>query len=405
MMSSQVIPKGYQKTKVGVIPVDWGVVKIGDVFDFIKTYSNSRSDLSDIGDIEYLHYGDIHTKYKYHLDFDKNILPKIALEKFKANIEYVKNGDLFIADASEDYADIGKSVEVINLNNKKVVSGLHTFLLRDKNNNFSNGYKGLILYNQHISKTIKKIATGISVLGISKTNLGKLEIPLPPLKEQEKIANILTTWDSAISKQEELIKQKEILKKGLMQKLLSGEIRFDGFFDEWGEIKLGEVSEITTGSSNREDSGLTGKYTFFDRSEDIRTSDIFLFDGEAVIVAGEGQRFLPKFFIGKFDLHQRTYAIMNFKETSSKYIFYYIYQNSNYFLSQAVGSTVKSLRLPMFKKMPIKLPSLQEQQKIAEVLTNADKEIDLLKNELDELKEQKKGLMQKLLTGEVRVKV
>lgn len=88
-----------------------------------------------------------------------------------------------------------------------------------------------------------------------------------------------------------------------------------------------------------------------------------------------------------------------------KYIFYYIWKNSNYFLAQAVGSTVKSLRLPMFKKMKIKLPPLKEQQKIAQVLSIADKEIALLKNELETLKEQKRGLMQRLLSGDVRVMV
>jgi len=204
---------------------EWKSVKVGDAFDFIKTYSNPRSDLSDIGDIEYLHYGDIHTKYKYHLDLEQNTLPKISIDKFKSNIEYVQDGDLLMADASEDYADIGKSAEVLNIKNKKVVSGLHTHLLRDNNTNFANGYKGLIFYNQYVSKEVKKIATGISVLGISKTNLSKLQIPLPPLPEQEKIAEFLTLSEQKIKLLKiELAELKE-QKKALMQKLLTGEVR------------------------------------------------------------------------------------------------------------------------------------------------------------------------------------
>ncbi len=138
-----------------------------------------------------------------------------------------------------------------------------------------------------------------------------------------------------------------------MQKLLTGKVRFKGFSEEWEEVRLGEIAKITTGISNREDSSEKGGlYTFFDRSEDIRTSDKYLFDGEAIIVAGEGQKFIPKYFIGKFDLHQRTYAIMNFNYlvVEAKYLFYHIYQNKNYFLSQAVGSTVKSLRYLCLKK-------------------------------------------------------
>ncbi|MCX8519383.1 MAG: hypothetical protein ORN21_04510, partial [Methylophilaceae bacterium] len=101
---------------------------------------------------------------------------------------------------------------------------------------------------------------------------------------------------------------------------------------EWGVKRLGDVCEIATGLSNRVNSAEAGgAYTFFDRSQDIRTSDIFLFDGE-------GQEFIPKYFVGKFDLHQRTYAITNFSKISGKYLYYYLYQFRNYFLSQAVGS-------------------------------------------------------------------
>src|SRR5699024_2879640 len=187
--------------------------------------------------------------------------------------------------------------------------------------------------------------------GIIKT----FSVPVPPLPEQKKIAQILSTWDKAITTTEQLLANSEQQKKVLMQQLLTGKkrllddngVRFSG---EWEKVMLGDISHITTGSSNREDSSLDGAYTFFDRSEDIRTSSRFLYDGEAVIVAGEGQDFVPKYFKGKFDLHQRTYAIMDFKNTFGKFLYYYIGYYRHYFLSQAVGSTVKSLRLPMFTK-------------------------------------------------------
>ncbi|MFK5948719.1 MAG: restriction endonuclease subunit S [Methylococcales bacterium] len=241
-----------------------------------------------------------------------------------------------------------------------------------------------------------------------------IEFPLAPLSEQRKIAKILSTWDKAINTTERLIDNSKQQKKALMQQLLTGahtqrkRLLDDSgkpFESEWEEVKLGEISYITTGSSNREDSTLVGEYAFFDRSEDIRTSSRYLFDSEAVIVPGEGQDFVPKHFNGKFDLHQRAYAIMEFKSSIGKFLFYYIGYYRHYFLSQAVGSTVKSLRLPMFQKMPIKLPSELEQQKIASVLTNADKEIELLEQQLADLKQEKKALMQQLLTGKRRVKI
>ena len=96
---------------------------------------------------------------------------------------------------------------------------------------------------------------------------------------------------------------------------------------------------------------------------------------------------------------------MDFNNSIGKFLYFYIGYYRFYFLAQAVGSTVKSLRLPMFQKMPIRLPSIEEQQKIASVLTNADKEIETLETQLSDLKQEKKALMQQLLTGKRRVTV
>ncbi|MCD5425421.1 MAG: restriction endonuclease subunit S [Methanosarcinaceae archaeon] len=236
--------KGYKKTEIGKIPEDWEVKTIGDTFNFLKTFSNSRGDLSnEKGDVYYIHYGDIHVKYNHFIDVNTAKLPSIHINKLKNPIEFIKNGDLIVADVSEDYAGMGKCIEIKNLKNEKVVAGLHTFLLRDKNNNFANGYKSYILLNETVSKDVKKIATGIFVLGISKTNFKNLKIPLPPLPEQQKIAKILTTWDNAIESQEKLISKKIEYKKGLSNKLLNGELRFSEFKEDWETKKLGDLIE------------------------------------------------------------------------------------------------------------------------------------------------------------------
>ncbi|OZB43554.1 MAG: hypothetical protein B7X50_00385 [Alishewanella sp. 34-51-39] len=240
--------------------------------------------------------------------------------------------------------------------------------------------------------------------------LKSLRFPFPPLPEQKTIAKILSIWDKAITTTEKLLANSQQQKKALMQQLLTGKKRLldkngERFGGEWCERLLGDVSKITTGSSNRQDSHMTGAYTFFDRSEDIRTSDTYLFDCEAVIVPGEGQDFIPKYFVGKFDLHQRTYAIMDFAGCHGKFLFYAIHYFRSHFLSQAVGSTVKSLRLPMFQKMKLSLPTREEQQKIAAVLSTADQEITALRQMLDALKQEKKALMQQLLTGKRRVQL
>lgn len=273
-------------------------------------------------------------------------------------------------------------------------------------NNITNQF---LLYwfktNEHFIKNMV-VGTGIGAGKLDTQELNNIKILLPPLAEQEKIVEILSCWDEGIEKLSALIEKKKIQKKALMQQLLTGKHRLKGFSKPLKNVKLGDVCKISTGESNREDSSLDGKYTFFDRSQEVRTSNRYLFDGEAIIVAGEGQDFVPKYFVGKFDLHQRSYCLMNFENIFGKFLFFLLSLNKNYFLQQAVGSTVKSLRLPMFLKMQLYIPSdLAEQKAIADILSKADKEIELLNKKLEAFKLEKKALMQKLLTGKIRVKV
>ncbi|MBI9056976.1 MAG: restriction endonuclease subunit S [Labilibaculum sp.] len=247
-----------------------------------------------------------------------------------------------------------------------------------------------------------KRGAGTKVQNISKGNVENYEFYSPSLPEQQKIGTYFKQIDQLITLKQKKHTKLLNLKKAMLNKMFpqngatTPEIRFKGFEGEWEEKSLGEIAKITTGSSNREDSGLTGKYTFFDRSDDIRTSDIYLFDCEAVIVAGEGSDFIPKYFIGKFDLHQRTYAIINKPHYDGRFLFYFIHLFRAWFFNQAVGSTVKSLRLPMFQEMPITLPAIIEQQKIGNYFKKLDQLISLQEKEITKLQHIKKALLEKM---------
>jgi type I restriction enzyme S subunit len=146
----------------------------------------------------------------------------------------------------------------------------------------------------------------------------------------------------------------------------------------WRKVKLGEVAKVKNGKSNSVDAVVNGKYIFFDRSQNIKRSNKYLFDCEAIIVPGEGENFIPRYFQGKFDLHQRVYAIYDFsKEINSKFLFYYLLSNHKYFSQVAVGSTVKSLRIKHFTEFIVNLPPLDEQKRIAEILSAFDDKIEL----------------------------
>ncbi len=150
---------------------------------------------------------------------------------------------------------------------------------------------------------------------------------------------------------------------------------------DWEVKKLGDMATIKTGKTDVKDAVEDGEYPLFDRSDQIKRSNKYLFDTEAVIVPGEGKDFTPRYYKGKFDLHQRTYAIFDFKELNGKYLFFAMHILRHTLRDFAVGSTVESLRLPILKNLDIPYPPLPEQSRIATVLSWFDDLIEVKKRQ------------------------
>lgn len=202
---------------------DWEDKKLGDVFAFINTNSFSRSQLNYTkGKVKNIHYGDIHTKYKSNFDITKENVPflneDIDTEKIPEE-NFCKQGDLIVADASEDYNDIGKAIEIVNLGDEKLTAGLHTYIVRDNNHITAIGFKGYLMKSYYVRLQMMKMATGISVLGINKGNLSKIKIYLPVKEEQQKIANFLTGIDNKIDLVNQQLEKTKEFKKGLLQQM------------------------------------------------------------------------------------------------------------------------------------------------------------------------------------------
>ena len=184
-------------------------------------------------EIQNIHYGDIHATFENEiLDFEiegripfivDGMISKDALSD--EEFPLLKDGDLIIADASEDTVGVAECVELKNVNGRKIVSGLHTFAVRDKNGKTAPGYRTYILKHPQVIRELRRIATGFSVFGISKSNLGKVKIPLPPLREQEEIAYILQEADKEMNLLKAKLKKLEEKKKGMIQQLLTGKKR------------------------------------------------------------------------------------------------------------------------------------------------------------------------------------
>jgi type I restriction enzyme S subunit len=211
----------YIDEKFGKVPVGWEVKRIDEVFDFYPTASYSRSMLLDEGDCKYIHYGDIHTRFDTFLDISKETLPCINKDMVKKFV-YLNNGDIIISDTSEDYEGVGKLVELVNLSGSKVISGLHTLLLRPKTDELINGFKGYLFNEERVRLEFLKYVTGIKVYSISKNSLAKVLLPIPTKQEQESIKNKLDAVNNDISSSKTKINSLERLKKSLMQNLLTG---------------------------------------------------------------------------------------------------------------------------------------------------------------------------------------
>ena len=359
----------------------WEEKKLGEVATFFSGGTPLTTNRSYFeGTIPFIRSGEINS------DKTEQFISEEGLKKSSAKM--VEKGDLIFALYGATSGEVGIS---------KIKGAINQAILCIRTENNTRYIMNWLATNK--DNILNKYLQG-GQGNLSAEIIKLLPIPLPSLPEQQKIADFLSAVDEklqALKKKKHLLEQ---YKKGIMQQIFTQTLRFKdeqgNDFPEWEERKLGEVAEIATGASNREDSVLNGEYTFFDRSQDIRTSNRYLFDKEAIIVPGEGREFIPKYFIGKFDLHQRTYAVFDFKNTNGKFLFYYITFNDKHLLSQAVGTTVKSLRLPMFESMPISLPSLPEQQKIATFLSALDEKINYAQEEITKIALWKKGLLQQL---------
>lgn len=263
---------------------------------------------------------------------------------------------------------------------------------------------------------------------VSMEQFRKTIFPIPPLKEQAKIAEILSTWDSAIEKQEQLIEKKKEFKKGLMQRLLSGEVRFKEFNDKWKIVSLGSIFDRVTDKNNvgvtnvltiSAQNGLVNQEEYFNKSVSSKDlSGYYLLKKGDFAYNKSYSNGYPLGAIKRLNDYEEgvvspLYICFRAKEKIST-CFYEQYFESGFLNKEIFKIAQEGARnhgllnvsvTEFFKDIKIAKPSLEEQNKIAEVLIEADKEIELLQKELEVLKLQKKGLMQRLLTGEVRVKV
>lgn len=203
----------------------WKVEKFSEIFDFLSTNTLSRDNLFEgVGAIQNIHYGDILTKFDEVIDLDCVCLPSIKESAIPNNCATVKSGDIIIADTAEDLT-AGKAVEVQNIGDRVIYSGLHTMLCRPKEQLFSDGWLGFYMNSEAYHKQLIPYIAGVKVMAISKSNIVKTYIAIPSKAEQAAIVEILSTADHEIDLLQKSIEAEKQKKKALMQLLLTGKVR------------------------------------------------------------------------------------------------------------------------------------------------------------------------------------
>lgn len=307
---------------------------------------------------------------------------------------------------------------------KPVSLGMNLFLIRI-NPKKANPYfvYAYLRKNEHY---VKSFASGSTTKTITKDDVRRLKIFMPPLQEQNKITQILSTWDQAISATAKLLKNSQQQKKALMQQLLTGKKRLldengQVFSTEWQLFSVMQIGRVITGSTPPKDQienygsdfnwataeDFQGKYINDTKMQLSKTGvrKARLLSKGAVLVtciASIGKNAIAN---KEMATNQQINAVEVNEFNSNEFFYYLIEFNVNQLRALAGTTAVAILNKSSFEKIKFKMPSLLEQIKISQVISITDQEVETLQKKLDCLKQEKKALMQQLLTGKKRVKV
>jgi len=383
------------------IPSDWEVKKFEKIAKFFSggTPLTSKPEYYT-GNIPFIKSGEI------YFDKTEQFISDEGLNNSSAKM--VEKGDLLYALYGANSGEVAIS---------KIKGAINQAILCIRHNGDCETvfiYNYLIQQKENIIRTYLQGGQGNLSAEIVKT----LPIPLPPLPEQKAIAQVLSTADAAIHTTEKLIAQKELRKKWLMQQLLTGKKRLKGFSGEWKKLGAGDVFKSVTkkGFANEELLSATQDRGMIPRTmlEGRVTMPTTGTEGFKLVEVGDFVISLRSFQGGlEYSFYRGlvspAYTVLKPKKLI-KEEFYKQYFKSYDFIGHLAIAVIgirdgKQVSYDDFCTVKIPYPTIEEQTAIAQVLQTADKEISLLKAKAEKLREQKKGLMQQLLTGKVRLKI
>lgn len=366
---------------------EWEEKKLADIALFSKGKGYTKNDLQKNGTPIIL-YGRMYTKYETIID---NVDTFVNMQ----NGSVISKGGEIIVPASGETAEEISRASVVK--NKGIILGGDLNIISIPTDKFSSSFLALNISNGDSQRKLSKLAQGKSVVHLHNEDLSNLEIKIPSLPEQQKIADFLSTVDSIITSETKILNALQKKKKALMQKLFSQQLRFkaddDGSeFPEWVEKKLGDCV-INISSGKNKNKSATGNYPVYGSMGIIGYTENYKYEKDCILIARVGANAgALNVAVGKYDVSDNT-LILNLQKNEILKFYYYrlMFMNLNK-LNYGTGQPL--VTSGMLQKLDINLPCKEEQQKIADCLSSLDNLIQNQQKIVTNWQQRKKGLLQ-----------
>ena len=426
------IREGYKETEIGIIPEDWEINCLSEIGSFRKGKGIKKDDVVDSG-IQCIRYGEIYTDYNHFVINTKSFIS----EEIAINSVEIEKGDLVLAGSGETLEDIGKAIAY--LGDEKCYVGGDTIII--KPNSYINSlYLSYFLATKQVYSQKRKLGQGNSIVHLYLDGAKQIKVYLPPLIEQQHIAEILFTMDAHIEKLDQTIEDYKLLKKGVMKKLLTEGIGHTEFKEteigripkEWEVVSLNSLGDTFNGLSGvtKDDFGSGVPYITYmnifsntridlnrmdyvdlskkKKQNKVKYGDVFFTtSSETPEEAGMSSVLLDEvseMYLNSFCFGYRLFNFDLLKPEFARFLLRFDYVRKE-IQKLAQGSTRFNLSKANVLKIKVALPTIDEQLEIANRLEYFENRVQLLMNERDDFLELKKALMEKLLTGNVRVAI
>lgn len=381
------VPEGYKKGKLGVVPEEWEETSFSSLF-------TSTSDYTD--DLE---------KYPlYSLTIEDGVTPKT--ERYERS-HLVKKEDSYKIVRPNDYAYNPMNLRFGSVarhkgNSPVAVSGYYDIFTTVHKSDLP--FMDSFLTCDPMITYYNRVSTGslVEKQRVHFSQFLEFVLPLPAINERAKIAAILTTQDKVIELKEKRLAEKQRQKKYLMQQLLTGKKRLPGFSKEWKSVRLRNTLNVCHGQNQRNVEQENGVYPILGTGGEIGRTNDFLYDKPSILIGRKGSINKPMYMETPFWTIDTLFYCKIKSGYHPKFLFFK-FQSINW-NKYDESSGVPSLNASTIGSVDIFVPEFPEQTAIAEVLSAADREIDLLRQDIEQEKQKKKALMQLLLTGIARAK-